>query len=271
MVRTVLLAITIVTSLAANTPAQTQNAESLARQARYIFRGKVEKLRASNLKALPATDKTAVVLVREVLSAPPTLNNFTGQRITVQLAKADSPRAGQEAIFFTNGWLYGETLAVIEVAHLSPRLKTDDVRKQIGGVRDRMNDEKLSSRIDKAELVIVGRVTSAQPLDSVDTQREGPRRSEHYPEWWQATIEVESFDKGQSPTREVVILFPNSMDEMWLLSPKFKPGDSGVWILQRNQTERGFPIFRKPGLTALDVLDFRPLAERDRVRRLIKR
>jgi len=270
MVRTLLIAITILSSLAANTLAQTSSAESLARKARYIFRGRVEKLRSSNLKALPATDKTAVVLVREVISAPPTLNDFTGQAITVELVKPDSLRAGQEAIFFTNGWLYGETLAVTEVEHLSARLKTDDVRKQIAGIQDRLNDEKVSSRIAKAQLVITGRVTSTRPLDSVDTQRQGQSVSEHYPEWWQATIAVESFEKGQSPAREVTIVFPNSKDEMWLLSPKFKVGDSGVWILQRDQTERGFPIFRRPGLTALDVLDFRPTAELDRIRRLIR-
>ena len=276
MVRLILIAIAIaiVSSLATatNTPAQTLNTESLARQARYIFRGRVERLHASNLKALQATAKTAVVLVREVLSAPPTLNNFTGQRITVQLVNPASPRAGQEAIFFTNGWLYGETLAVIEVAHMSSaRDKDDDLRKQIAGVQDRMNDEKLASRIDKAELVIVGQVRSTRPVDAVDKQRSDQRLSEHYPEWWQATIEVQSYEKGQSPNREVTILYPNSLDEMWLHSPKFKPGDSGVWILQKDQNERGFPVFRRPGLTALDVLDFRPIAELDRIRRLVKR
>ena len=57
---------------------------------------------------------------------------------------------------------------------------------------------------------------------------------------------------------------------MWINSPKFKVGDRGIWILQSNQKERGFPVLRVPGLTALDPLDFRPTSDLPRIRGLVK-
>jgi len=56
---------------------------------------------------------------------------------------------------------------------------------------------------------------------------------------------------------------------MWIDSPKFKPGDTGVWILQRNQQEKGFPKMRVAGLTALDPLDFQPSAALPHLRELV--
>lgn len=269
MRRSLLLAIVLIIGFSgtATSFAQTSNTESLTRKAKYIFRGKVQKLKASNLRALPATANTAVVLVEEVLYAPPTLNDFTNQAVTVQLVNPGSLKSGQEAVFYTNGWLYGETIAVIEVAHVAGRSDSDTMRKEILAVHQRVDDEKLLSRIDKAALVIAGTVKATRPLDKSDRKSE---ISEHYPDWWQAVIEVQSVEKGQSSGREVTILYPNSLDEMWLLSPKFKRGDTGIWILQRDQSERGFPIFRVPGLTALDSIDFQPLSALDRIRRLTK-
>jgi hypothetical protein len=58
---------------------------------------------------------------------------------------------------------------------------------------------------------------------------------------------------------------------MWIDSPKFEAGQSGIWILQRKQKERGWPLMREPGLTALDPLDFQPQSQLDRVRELLGR
>src|SRR5437667_8834762 len=142
MHRSILLAIAIATNLTATGAiiGQNANTENLTRQSRYIFRGRVEKVAASNLKALTATANTAVVLVEDVLYAPPTLNDFTRQRITVQLVNPASSKPGQVAVFFTNGWLYGETLAVIEVAHLTGQSDSGELRKQIADVHRRMDD-----------------------------------------------------------------------------------------------------------------------------------
>jgi hypothetical protein len=241
--------------------------EQLIRQSHFIFRGKVEKLQASNLKILPATERTAVVRVQQELYAPKTLNDFTGQLITVQLVESGVLKYRQEAIFFTNGWLYGESIAVTEVAHLPPEVSPEELRKQIADVHGKMENEKLQARISRAALIVVGKVKASRPLDR---ERKTALGSEHDPDWWQAEIEVESVEKGQLPGREVVVLFPKSVDEMWADSPKFKEGEEGVWILQVNQQERGFPVMRVPGLTALDPLDFQLKSELDRIRRLAK-
>jgi hypothetical protein len=67
----------------------------------------------------------------------------------------------------------------------------------------------------------------------------------------------------------MTVLFPRSVDIAWSQSPKFEPGQAGIWILQRDQAERGAPRLRRSGLTALDPLDFRPLEELPRLRELM--
>jgi len=246
---------------------QGHSVDNMIRNSKFIFRGKLERLHASNLKILAGTRNTSIVRVEEVLYAPSTLNDFTRQAITVQLLNTSSMKVGDQAIFFTNGWLYGESIAVTETGHVSARIGSDQMIKQIADVHRSMEDENLRARIARAAFVIVGKVTEINPLKLEKQKRVG---SEHDPDWWQARIELRSVEKGRLPGREVVILFPKSDDELWLDSPKFKPGDEGIWILKRDQQERGFPLVRVPGLTALDSRDFQPVSELDRIRRLTK-
>lgn len=253
--------------------------DNWVRQSKYIFRGKVQRRNASNLKVLPPDPRTAVVLVENTLDAPKTLADFTGREITVQLQDANQPSAQEDAIFFTNGWLYGESIAVIEVAHLSRPGNEEAIRRQISAIRQKMTDEAFQARITRAALVVTGRVSATVPYEK-DTRTaaaakapEKPKRvisSEHSADWWKATVDVNTIVKGQSTAHQVDVLFPKSTDEMWINSPKFKVGDQGIWILQNNQQEHGLPFLRVPGLTALDPLDFRPASELPRVRELIK-
>src|SRR5690242_4863229 len=92
--------------------------EGLTRAAQFIFRGTVQKVGAANLSIVQADPSTAVVRVDEMLKAASSLGDFTGREITVQLAKPKDATPGEQAVFFTNGWLYGETLAVVEVGRL---------------------------------------------------------------------------------------------------------------------------------------------------------
>jgi hypothetical protein len=58
---------------------------------------------------------------------------------------------------------------------------------------------------------------------------------------------------------------------MWIDAPKFPEGQYGIWILQRNQQEKGWANMRLAGYTALDPLDFQPASQVDRIRALVKR
>ena len=64
----------------------------------------------------------------------------------------------------------------------------------------------------------------------------------------------------------ITVLFPNSTDEMWYRSHKFKPGEEGIFVLQTQAAE----AYGVKGFTAIHPLDFQPLGERDHMRSLLQ-
>jgi hypothetical protein len=233
----------------------------IIRSARIIFVGSIEKPGASNVSLVPASSRTALVRVREVLDAPRTMGDLRGQVVTVLLAKEGSAQAGQEAIFFTNGWMYGENVAVREVAEI-PERDREALRSAIAAERQTVRDEELAGRLKSAVLVIAGQVVSARPTAGAER---GPR-SEHDPEWWQAEIGVASVMKGRATGKTVTVFFPSSLDERWLLVPKLKEGQKAIFLLQ---PYRGNDL-PAGALVILHPLDVQPEQQTDRVRRLLR-
>ncbi len=240
--------------------------EDLIRQAKFIFRGTVQRLNAATMTAVPITDETTVIKVDEVLQAPETLGDYTGKDITVQLTDVRDIREGQQAVFFTNGWLYGESLAVLEVGHRSLEQEAamiSTLSGQIANINQRQADEALQKRIESSEVVVTGRVSDIRPV-AVPTQRRPI--SEHDPEWTEALINIEVTEKGQPSQQTLTILFPASTDVMWYKAPKFQTGQEGLWILERRQIRE----LNREAFTAIDPLDFQPLEQRENLRRLIR-
>jgi hypothetical protein len=239
--------------------------DDLTRRSQYVFQGAIRELGASTVPLAAPSNKTAVVRVEKVLDAPETFDDFTKRDVTVELRSAQGVKEGQRAVFFTRSWIYGTSLALVEVGRM-PARNVPALEKQIGETERKIADDALRTRLRRAQLVVVARVRSTEEAE----QRRRLPITEHAPEWWEAVLEVESAEKGRPPARLVTVLFPKSTDEVWIDSPKFEQGEQGIWILQRNQKERGWPIMRVPGLTALDPLDFRPKRELPRIRRLLE-
>src|SRR3982074_3201212 len=101
-----------------------------AGQSKFIFRGTVRRENAATMASVPPEAGTAVVLVDEVVKAPQALSGIAGREITLLPAEGSSMKAGQSAVFFTSSWLYGESLAVVEVGRLGRAAQGDD-----GGAR----------------------------------------------------------------------------------------------------------------------------------------
>jgi hypothetical protein len=123
-----------------------------------------------------------------------------------------------------------------------------------------VTDANLRSRLAQAEAVVSGTVSSTEQVPP------RPPLSFHSPEWWQATINVDTVEKGQLPAKTVNVLYSNSTDVKWFQAPKLKPGEHCVLLLQRKD-ESGQPL---PDLAVVDPLDVRPIGELDRVRSLLK-
>ncbi len=268
-----LLLLTIITPLTGNASERisaaqgTGNVDELVRQSKFIFRGTVRQLNASTIPNLPASQDLAIVRVDEVYLAPPTFANFTGRDITVRLRETPPTTVGQRWVFFTTGWLFAQSIAVLEVGRIE---FTDDaagaIRQLIAAAVQRIADQDLTRRLVAAETVIVGRVSAIRPSGGQAQRRPV---TEHDPEWQEAVITVESVEKGP-PQTSIVINFPSSLDEVWIDSPKFRAGQEGIWILQRDQQEKGWPLLRIQGLSALDPLDFQAKDQLERIRRLLR-
>jgi hypothetical protein len=234
-------------------------------QSQWVIQGTVERTNAATLKAVPVSEHTSVVKVDAILHGTSQLADQRGREVTLYSERPEGLKPGQQAIFFTRSWLYGESLAVVEVGRLSGAATA--VREQITAASQGIDDRRLGDRIARAELVIVGDVIDTKP-------RTADRReivTEHDPDWHEADVHVQSPEKGPVQANQVVtILFANSGDEMWIDSPKFRKGQEGIWILQRDQKEKGWPVLRVPGLTALDPLDFQSKEKLALIQRLIR-
>jgi hypothetical protein len=231
-----------------------------ARQARFIFVGTIVQLNASTEATIPVTESTAVVRVDEVIQAPAALGEQTDREITVRLRAAQAAEQGEQAVFFTDPWLYGEGLAVVEVDRreaaerkgLRERLSKNDAVK---------GDEALKRRLEMAVLVVVGMVTNTRPL----MPGQPGIVTEHDPEWWEAVVAVRSVEKGTSAGPTVGVLFAASADVMWFQAPKLRVRQDGVLLLHQEST----PKLAAASYAVLDPLDVLPLEQIERVRRLL--
>jgi predicted transcriptional regulator len=213
---------------------------------------------------IAAADNMIVVKVDKVLKAAKTLGDYTGRDITVLLRQPEKAQVGQQMAFFTNGWLYGRSIAVKEVGVLPVEDIARTEMQVAEGIRVAA-DRDLQRRIAQAELVVVGTVRG---IDDVPmTRKQGI--SEHDPLWRQAVITVQSVEKGKLPEKTVVVWFPSSQDVMWYKSPKFSVNQEAIWILHKHQTE-ALPPEAKEAYTGLDQDDIHPVAELNRMRRLVK-
>ncbi len=236
--------------------------DSFTQSSHIVFIGRVAKVRATNVKALRATNATVVVRVEDLLDGPAAVAGLAGQDVTVELLRPNAMKPDQRAVFFANGVLFGEHLAVKEVGLLPPPSTSGRaaLRAQIARVRAQAEDESLRRRLTTAVLVMRGRVVEISPLPAA------PVASEHRPDWAASLIEVDSVGKGTLDSMRVTVYFPQSTDERWLLAPKFRTGDRGIWILHQ-ESKFGLP---HNALTALNPLDFEGAAEWAKIMRLLR-
>lgn len=228
--------------------------KATAQRASFIFSGTVQKQ--------SAPENSAIVRVDEVLRNAGVVSDVQGKDVVVQW---DSPplKEGEQAVFFTNVAIYGSRLTVREIMHVSSEASLASVADlQVRDAIKEVPDATLEARLAQADLVVLGKVSSVR---AIELRQRGPVVSEHDPEWWQATVRVESVEKGQANSQSLLVLFPHSDDIRWFAAPKFKVGQEGVFLLQRYRDTK----LKVQGLTALHPQDFQPAQALTRVKRLV--
>ena len=265
----------------------------------FVFKGTVQKVKGATMKNIELTDQTLVVTVDQIISAPRLLAKWSGRRITVQLSGRQTVQPGQELIFHTFGWVFGEGLAVqavkqeaVKRSHLALLSAGDDPV-------ERLLNQVLQRRFGEAEIVVSGQVATVR-LPAESQSNAGRTRaaaasaitgpfSEHTPHWREAVIHIDDVHKGKHDKPEVVIRFPASMDVRWYRAPKFQPGQQGHFMLHkttittgsaRKSTKSPKGATRAAALeeaegeevyTALHPMDYQPYGETGGINSLLKR
>ena len=85
-------------------------------------------------------------------------------------------------------------------------------------------------------------------------------------------MEIDNVHKGSHKKKSVVLRFPSSKDRMWANAPKFRPGQSGYFVLHKvpmgqdahgkvTAMAAGSPDVQGEYYTALHQEDFQPFQQ----------
>jgi hypothetical protein len=214
--------------------------KALDQDANFVFKGTIKRLKASNVKQAPVSDRTAIVTVNQVIDAPANLAGYAGQAITVELSNARNAAAGKRMIFHTTSWLFAENIAVRSL-YEEPD-EGDASARRVAAAAPRA-ERAVQAHFDDADLVVSGKVVEVRlPQAGVGGRKkamasgvQSTRISEHDPKWREAIIDVEQVHKGKSSKRQVIVRFPSSTDVAWRRAPKFEAGQQGYFMLHKEQ------------------------------------
>ena len=252
------------------------NQAALVKQSDIIFIGTVSKLGAVAAPEVPASPRMVVVRVDTVLEKPAAVTLGTGDSVTVETVRPGSLKEGTQATFYTTGWIFGQGVAVREVGHEPGRspVVVADQAAAVRRARLEVNDADLKAHIQKAAMVVAGRVEQVRPAALAAAPARPKRITEHDPDWQEAIIQVQDGLKGAQPGEHVVVRFPGSHDVAWVGSPRFSAGQEGTFVLHVDSAT-GSPRAMLAGrlvqaYTALHKTDVLTKADATRVRALIK-
>ena len=260
----------------------------------FIFKGTIRKLKAASMRGVPVDERTAVVRVDQVLEAPRNLAHCAGKDITVRLAGRTKASVGQQLMFHTAGWMFGENVAVRAVRQETVTRAHAAALAQGGNPVEHKATRDLQERVTDADLVVSGKViavslpATAAPGVAIAPSPVGTSRrpvSEHDPKWREAVIAVDRVHKGTRGGNHVTVRFPASTDVGWFKAPKFEAGQQGYFMLRKGMPapatpeesppralDKGTGVVAEepPGVyTALHPLDFQPYSQKVRVRTAI--
>lgn len=235
--------------------------EVLVINAGFIFAGTVRHLRAATIAGLP-DERAAVVQVNSPLQSSALLEAYVGRDVTVELRDQDDLTEGDEIVFFADGWVYGQSIAVRELGHRSVPDDLARIRREIVEAKERIVEEDLRKRLANAVAVVVGRV--AHTTEVVSRDERGPER-EHDPRWFEAVIIVDSLLRGSLAHRTVTVLFPGSRDVKWRSAPKLHAGQSGIWVLHEQTVDE----LEQEVLVLLDSRDSYAIEQLPRIQALL--
>ena len=236
----------------------TSSIEELTRASSFVFSGTVEDVGASNVPPVEPGETTILVRIDRGLRIDPALGDVRGRVVTVETAVPEELQPGTRAVFFTDGWIHGEELAVRETAHVAPD-RVDEVAAAV----ERLPDLHLEDRLRAAAAVVHAQVMRTQIVPGMALERRSPR-------WAEAFLELDATLKGNADGLR--LHFPTSDSHHWFNAPSVTVGQRGIFLLHAGDPQAGdwldAPQFAG-AVTALDPADVQPESALEHVRALL--
>jgi len=250
----------------------------LMKHSSLIFIGTVSQMKAVSFPQVPVSDNTAVVKVEVVLQKPPAVSIKNGQEVTVRLKDPSLFRGETRAIFYTDGWILGDGVALKEVGHkIIPGIRSLEVdeqtKKSFSEAKKQLTDEKLLAQIESSDIVAFGKVISIRP--SAVAAQERKFITEHDPDWQSAVIKVQEGIKGVKNGEEIIVRFPGSEDVAFFGIPKFEVNQERMVLLKKDKVT-GLPKALVAGVQVETYVvekpfDVLPKEARERVLQIIRK
>jgi hypothetical protein len=220
-------------------------------KATLIFTGEVTRLSSATMPVVPVSANTIVVRVNQVVGGRDAVVDYAGREITVLIKDPQNFRVGDSFLFYTTGWLVGESIAVQEISsrRIPLAAASGSLLKNIERAAQALETEALRRRISQADLIVEGKVVSTEPVEILplaEAAAEGNERLplviEHNPNLKRAVIEVISVLEGggATPPRTITVLYPTGQDVKWTDTPRLERGDAGLFILNRAERSETF-------------------------------
>ena len=154
--------------------------DSLVPGASLIFKAKIILLHTVTTEEDDVAN-AGVVTVTEVIDAPPSFQNLSGQQVTVRFSDINKVKVGEEKVFFTEPYWIGESIGVVEKGSIAKGEKLydkKDITNYIRQARTRQDDEQIKKLLKDSKLAFTGRVTRIYVPEGYKRQA-----TEHDPEW----------------------------------------------------------------------------------------
>src|SRR2546430_6158387 len=190
------------------------NRAALVKQSDIIFIGTVTQVGAVAAPEVPASNRTVVVRVDKVLEKPAAVALVESDSVTVETVRAGSLNPGTQATFYTTGWIFGRGVAVREVGHEPGRspVVVADQEAAVAKARLDLNDADLKAHIDRAAMVVGGRVQRVRPAELAAAPAHPRRITEHDPQWQGAIVHVQDGIKGAQAGAPGLVRIPGLHD-----------------------------------------------------------
>jgi hypothetical protein len=220
-----------------------------ANQSRFIFKCEISGFKDKN-------NNIAIAKVIEFFEAPNLFANYVGKELRVQLSSSQTIKEGQQRVIFAKPWLYGESITVQEVGQFEVQGETSSLHKQVTDTIQNLADKKLQQHLDEINIVVLGKVSQINEVETSDSDEghENEPLEVDAPLYFKAIVEVEDVIKGKLSDKHVEVLFNNNLDKSNYNTPKFKPGQEGIFLLHKQQIKE----LNMEAFTALDPTDFQP-------------